>query len=384
MEAISPVLLAIPFFFLLMGIEWLIGRFRQISYYNFADTITNLNLGVGNQAFGLFFKLIVLAVYVWIYNRFAIWHLPQTWQTFAVAVLLFDFIFYWAHRIGHEVNFFWGAHLVHHQSEEYNLSVALRQSWFHTFLSAFLFLPVALIGFDPLLFGAASAVNTLYQFWIHTKAIDKLPRFIEYIFNTPSHHRVHHATNLQYIDKNHGGILIIWDRLFGTFQEEQEQVTFGITQPLRSLNPVWANAHFYADLWQKMKTMPTLKQKWQLWWAGPDALADEKSEADEQQIALEKTPSISNYAPQIARSLPRGSKRYVAAQLLLVTVGLMGFMYYFDQITWVERFAALGFLLFSGLVCSAVLENKQWLLKVELMRFASLALLLLGNYLPGL
>jgi len=160
--------------------------------------------------------------------------------------------------LAHEISFFWGTHIVHHQSEEYNLSVALRQSSLLGFVSMGFYFPLALLGFNPITFVTISAFQTLYQFWIHTKAIGKMPGWFEFVFNTPSHHRVHHGRNPKYIDKNHGGTLIIFDRMFSTFQAEEEEVIYGVTKPLASFNPVWANLDYYADFWKDLQ----LPMKW--------------------------------------------------------------------------------------------------------------------------
>ena len=173
--------------------------------------------------------------------------------------LLVDLAYYWGHRMSHEVNLFWGGHVVHHQSEEYNLSVALRQSSLQTVWTFAFNLPIALLGFDPVHFILISAFNTLYQFWIHTETIHKLPGPIEYIFNTPSHHRVHHGSDLKYLDKNHAGILIIWDRLFSSFQPEEERPVYGLTKNIESYNPVVIAFKTWGELFRKASESGSLK-----------------------------------------------------------------------------------------------------------------------------
>jgi hypothetical protein len=171
-----------------------------------------------------------------------------------------DFFYYWFHRYSHQINALWASHIVHHQSEEYNLTVALRQSWFQSGFSWVFYLPLAFVGFEPIMFLTVSAFNTLYQFWIHTRAIGDMGP-LEWVLNTPSHHRVHHGSNPKYIDKNHAGTLIIWDRLFGTFQKEEEEVVYGITSPLASWNPVWANFHYWIELFDTLKNSKGWKEK---------------------------------------------------------------------------------------------------------------------------
>lgn len=244
------IALSVPVFFLLMGVELLYGVITRQRLYRLNDSISNLSCGIGQQVLGTWFKLLSGAMYIYIYENWRLLTLPDTWYVWILLFLGVDFFYYWFHRLSHEINAIWATHIVHHQSEEYNLSVALRQSWFQTCFSSLFYIPLSLLGFSPPMMLTIIAFNTLYQFWIHTKAIRRLPAPLEFIFNTPSHHRVHHGSNPKYIDRNHAGTLIIWDRMFGTFQKEEEEVVYGITTPLQNWNPVWANFHYWIDLFR--------------------------------------------------------------------------------------------------------------------------------------
>lgn len=367
------MLYAIPFFLLLIALEWLESYRRQQQVYRLNDTITNLNIGIGQQATGLFLKMILLFIYVKIYENFSIFKLPSNAFTFIACLILFDLAFYWAHRWGHTINFFWGAHSVHHQSEEYNLSVALRQSWFHSTLSFFIFLPIAILGFDPKIFTTAAGINILYQFWIHTQMISKLPRIIEYIFNTPSHHRVHHAVNKQYIDRNHGGMFIIWDRLFGTFEEECETPIYGITEPLKSWNPVWANFQYYVMLWQKMKHIKRFRYKLYLWFAPPGWQPKEMG-------GFQAAADIRTQPPKYNADTSHYMKRYIVGQFTIIILGLTIYMYYFSGITPFYRASFLGLILISMLICGAIFEGKKWAWIAEHARLALVVLSLNSFY----
>lgn len=248
---VNYIALSIPVFFLLIGVELLVGYLKKEKLYRFNDTLTNINLGTGQQIVGLMVKGFFFLGYLFLYDR-RIFEIPNTWWSWTLLFIGVDFFYYWFHRASHEINALWAAHIVHHQSEDYNLSVALRQSWFQGWFSWAFYLPLAIAGFDPIMFAAVNSFNTLYQFWIHTTTIKSLGP-LEWIINTPSHHRVHHGSNPKYIDKNHAGSLIIWDRIFGTFQKEEEQVVYGITTPLNSWNPVWANIHYWQELWELSK-----------------------------------------------------------------------------------------------------------------------------------
>lgn len=266
---IDYIALSVPVFFLLIGLELLWAIRTKTDVYNLPDAISNISCGIGQQLTGLFFKSFLFWGYYQLYEHFRIWSVEPSVWSWAMLFIGVDFCYYWFHRLSHEINAIWATHIVHHQSEEYNLTVALRQSWFQSLFSNLFYLPLALIGFDPTTTITVIAFNTLYQFWIHTELIRKMPRWFEYMFNTPSHHRVHHGSNPVYIDKNHGGTLIIWDRLFGTFAAEQEPVVYGITTPLRSWNPLWANVHYWRDLFRLSAAAPNFSEAIKVFWAAP-------------------------------------------------------------------------------------------------------------------
>jgi alkylglycerol monooxygenase len=356
------IVFAIPFFLLLMGLESLWGYAKDKHIYRLNDTLSNLMIGIGNQAFNLIWKAGILGIYVWMFEHFSLFQQAKSVGSFFLCLIAFDFLFYWAHRWGHEVNLFWGAHLVHHSSEEYNLSVALRQSWFHNLLAFFVFLPLPILGFDPVIFGAAAGVDTLYQFWIHTKSIGKLPRPIEWIFNTPSHHRVHHGRNPKYIDKNHAGMLIIWDRIFGTFQAEEEEVVYGITTPLKSWNPLWANLHYYVDLYRMAKTFSRWQDRLRLIFAPPGWKPAENG-GYQSAPPLEKQDLV----PYDANN-SKAFVAYVVAQFSLMMVGLVQLMIHFQDLTWFYRLGFLTVIIATGMICGAILENRKWVLVVEYLR----------------
>lgn len=244
---VNYIALSIPVFFVLIAIELAYSLYRKRKLYRLNDSLTNLSLGVGQQVVGVFMKGALFAGYLFIYEHWRVASLPSTWWTWLLLFFGVDFFYYWFHRMSHEVNALWAGHIVHHQSEEYNLSVALRQSWFQSAFAWVFYLPLAFAGFEPIMFLTVSSFNTLYQFWIHTRTIGRMGP-LEWVLNTPSHHRVHHGSNPKYIDKNHAGSLIIWDRMFGTFKEEEEEPVYGITTQLKSWNPIWANLHYWQEL----------------------------------------------------------------------------------------------------------------------------------------
>jgi sterol desaturase/sphingolipid hydroxylase (fatty acid hydroxylase superfamily) len=244
----KTIALATPVFFALIALEYAIGRVRGHSNYRLNDAVNSLSLGIMSQVVGLFTRLLAVGIYAAVYSVAAIWQLPAgEWWVWAAAIVAYDFCYYWNHRFGHESAIFWAAHVVHHQSQEYNLSTALRQTSSGALLGWIFYLPMAIAGFPTEVFVVAAVVNLLYQYWIHTEQIGKLGWFDRW-FGSPSNHRVHHAVNDRYLDRNYGGITMLWDRLFGTFVEEDEKCVYGTRSPLESWDPLWANVEVYADL----------------------------------------------------------------------------------------------------------------------------------------
>ena len=225
---VDYIALSIPIFFILIAVELGYAFYKKLNYYRLNDSLANLSQGIGSQLVGIFLKTITFFGYLFIYESWRFYSFPNTIWTWLILFMGVDFFYYWFHRLSHQINALWAAHIVHHQSEEYNLTVALRQSWFQSGFSWVFYLPLAFVGFEPVMFLTVSAFNTLYQFWIHTRAIGDMG-FLEWFLNTPSHHRVHHGSNSKYIDKNHAGTLIIWDRLFGTFKVlPREEIVYGV------------------------------------------------------------------------------------------------------------------------------------------------------------
>ncbi|WBX72242.1 sterol desaturase family protein [Tenacibaculum retecalamus] len=228
---------AIPFFILTVIIEVIITVKVKLEGYEFKDAATSITMGLGNVAIGLFTKGVVFAIFTLLYN-YRVFTIPFIWWSWIILLFAEDFVYYWNHRIAHESRLFWASHVVHHSSTKYNLSTALRQTWSGSFYTFIFWAPLALIGFHPLMILTQMSISLLYQYWIHTELIKKLPKWFEAIFNTPSHHRVHHATNPQYLDRNHAGIFIIWDRLFGTFEPEVEKPVYGLVTNINTHNPI--------------------------------------------------------------------------------------------------------------------------------------------------
>ncbi len=258
---LKPTEIAIPFFALLIAAETYIAV-RHEDNYDRRDIWTNIVLGFGSVGFGSVFGLFQAFIYNGIYENIAPFQLPMNiWWTWAIILFADDFIYYWFHRISHETRLFWNFHVVHHSSNQYNLSVAVRQSWFSGILHWMFYLPLAFAGFPLWAFATMHGLNLIYQFWIHTKIVRRMPAWFEFIFNTPSHHRVHHGADDIYLDKNYAGIFIFWDRIFGSFIEEKDAPRYGTITPLTSYNLLWINSHAWFEMFAAMKTKQTLSGK---------------------------------------------------------------------------------------------------------------------------
>jgi len=245
MQLPDPVLFAIPAFVLLIAVEMLIARARDPLRYCPRDTLTSMALGLGSTIASALAAGLVFALAVWV-SQFRLFTIGWDWYWVLLAFVLDDLAYYVFHRSAHRVRWFWASHVVHHSSQHYNLSTALRQTWTSVFSLAFLFrLPLFLIGFPPAMIFFVAGLNLVYQFWIHTEVIGRMPRWFEAVMNTPSHHRVHHATNPRYLDRNYAGVFIVWDRLCGTFEPERldEPPRYGLVKDLGSFNLLWAAFH---------------------------------------------------------------------------------------------------------------------------------------------
>lgn len=257
-----PVILyyAIPFFVLLLSIEAWFSYKEQKKLYETKDTFTSLGLGIGNVITGFFTKALIFGLFTFLYNHRLFTLDAGVWWYWVVLFFADDFSYYWFHRISHHVNYFWASHVVHHSSQHYNLAAALRQTWTGNATGAFLFWAwMPLVGFHPIWILFMQQISLIYQFWIHTETVNKLPAPVEFIFNTPAHHRVHHGSDLKYLDKNHAGILIIWDRLFGSFQPEEERPVYGLTKNIESYNPALIAFKTWGELFKKAYASGSVK-----------------------------------------------------------------------------------------------------------------------------
>lgn len=268
----DPTVYAVPFFLVTLAFEvWLLARWkkagRAVVGYERRDTIASLLMGIGSIVIVGIINFATFLVATFLYD-YRIADLGEGALGWAVALVGWDFAFYWHHRLEHEVRLLWACHVNHHSSRHYNLSTALRQPW-TPFPAVVFYAPLALLGVPPWMILASGGLNLIYQFWIHTEAIRTLPRWFSSVFNSPSHHRVHHASNPKYLDKNYGGVLILWDRLFGTFQAEDEPAVYGLTKNISSFNPVFIAFHEYAAILRDLGRAKGLRDRLGILLRGP-------------------------------------------------------------------------------------------------------------------
>lgn len=263
MQFPDVVAYAVPAFVLLIILEMIIAWRTGKGRYETKDTFASLSMGLGNRIVSLIGAgALVYAVFVWVYQFRLLEAMPAVWWVVLICFIADDLAYYWFHRVAHERRWFWASHVVHHSSQHYNLSTALRQTWTGRLSFSFIFgLPLVLIGFPPEMIVFVGGINLVYQFWIHTELIDRMGPF-EWIFNTPSHHRVHHATNPRYLDANYAGALIIWDRMFGTFvpEEREERPRYGIVKNLTTFNPVMIAFHEWIGIAKDLRGAKSLKE----------------------------------------------------------------------------------------------------------------------------
>lgn len=321
------IALAIPFFLLALLAELVVDRIRGTGLYRANDAINSLSAGTLSTTTGYFTGLMPAIISAWVLQNFALIDIdlalfdlsPRGLGLWALALLGFDFCYYWQHRLGHEISILWAAHAVHHQSEDYNLSTALRQTSTGFLFSWIFYLPLFLLGMPFEVFVAVNALDLIYQFWVHTQLVGKLG-WVDRVMVTPSNHRVHHAQNETYIDKNYGGIFILWDRLFGTFQEEldAEPVVFGVRKPLQSWNPFWANFQVYNYLWFDAVHARRWQDKIGIWFRRTGWRPEEVEERYPKQRTDLST--FEKFDPPLNSRV----RRYVIAHLVLSALGVLG------------------------------------------------------------
>jgi alkylglycerol monooxygenase len=365
------VALAVPVFVSLIALEFVIDRVRRTDYYHLADAINSLSCGIVSTGMRVFFGFLGLFVYDWLLRYAAPVHLSAGhWLTWVFAFVFYDFCYYWQHRLGHTVGLFWAAHSVHHQSEEFNLTTALRQPGTGAFTNWIFYVPMALCGVPLGVFLLVGVVQLFYQFWPHTRLIGRLGILDRWI-QTPSNHRVHHAQNDIYLDKNYVGVFLLWDRLFGTFQEErdEEPCIFGVRGQLKSWNPVWANLHYWwlmgKDCWYAQRWPDKLRV-----WIAPPGWRPADVAARFPKAQYDPYRDFFRYDPprNLAVSL------YGLVQFIAIMIANSHFLALLAKQSGWANAAYFAFILASLVCLGGVLENRREFVLLEAVRMAAIAI----------
>lgn len=353
------IAMAIPLFFVGIGVELAVAKRRGVRVYRLGDAIADMGCGVTQQLVSnLLGGWVTLAAYEWVFTR-RLWDLPTTWLPWVAALVGVEFAYYWWHRLSHEVNLLWAAHVVHHHSEDYNLAVALRQSVTTWATTLPFWLPLALLGVPTFPFAVMLGLTTLYQFWIHTELVKPLG-VLEKVLNTPALHRVHHAINPRYLDKNHGATFSVFDRLFGTWEPETEPCVYGTTSPLKSFNPLWAQVERYVDLVRLAARAPTISDALKVFVASPSWRPEWMG------VAEKRDPAV-RYDVEAAPGL----SRYVFIQWLVVLAATFAFLMWGLSLPLPWKLALAAWLGASCGIIPGLLETKRWARPLEVVRLVS-------------
>lgn len=348
-------------------------------YFSFQESIANFCTAMGNQSTNVLVAVVVYFTYGYLWDNFHWLNIPmdaEHWYNWFILLLGIDFIFYWVHRWGHEVNIMWAAHSPHHSAEEMNLMVGLRASITQRLMSFLFFWPLTIIGFEPFDIYMMTGVHLFIGYWHHTEVLPKFWRWIEFIFNTPSHHRVHHGVNLKYLDKNYAEFLIIWDRLFGTFEEETDKVVYGMYDGPKSWNPIKINFHYYITLWNKALAAPYWWDKIRIWFMPltwqPRGLPEY---VPNEEITLENQVRYQSV-------MFDHSKAYIVIHLLICLVMMLSIINGDSTWTTFERWLGAAFLWHTIVNLSGILESKSWLFISEITRliFMPLGIILFNDW----
>ncbi|MBN8222504.1 MAG: sterol desaturase family protein [Spirochaetes bacterium] len=362
MDKFNPYAFVTPIAIALLLVEIIYNLTAKKGYYSFSEAVANIGTAIGNQTSNLLVAVLIFWGYGYIYENIAPYKIPTNWWSGAILLVLIDFLFYWCHRFGHRVNLFWAAHSPHHSAEEFNFGVALRASVTMRLYSFLFFLPLPFMGFEPVFIYGMVGIHLFMSFWHHTRVIGKMPYF-EIIFNSPSHHRVHHGTNAQYLDKNYSEFLIIWDKFFGTFEPEGEEVCFGVLDHPKSYNPVTINFHHFKVVAKLSWQAPYFWDKIKVWFMPPEWMPRGLDTSPKKKLGMTIAEQVRYAAVSFPASVP-----YLA---LHVALGL-GYMLLVispkSPLAGWERAAGSGLIWLMIISWGGILESRRWAPYLEAIR----------------
>lgn len=356
---------AVPLFVSFMILEYVVARRKKLPYFNLHNSIANVAVGIAERLMDVWVVGLFYFVYDYLQKNYGLFDIKPNLLLWILLLLCTDFMWYWYHRLAHEINVFWAAHIVHHQSEDFNYTVSARITVLQAFIRTGFWTILPLLGFPASMITSILLVHGLYPFFIHTRLIGKLG-ILEYILVTPSHHRVHHASNEQYLDKNYGDVFIIWDKLFGTFQKEEDdvEIKYGLTHPLKSYSFLWQHFHFMAELTYAVRRTPGTWNKVKLLFSKPENVDPAVREIAEERFRIKQSDAPFD-APL---------NRYVVWQIGL-TMGLLFIFILFEHYIPISQQVLISLAILLTLInCGAIMEQKQWVYYLEFLRLLTLTI----------
>jgi len=357
MDKINYLAFALPAFFLFLFIEYKVALYKkQKNVFKYESSISNISIGIAERLLNLFIAASFYSLFYHIYNNYSLLQIPNTWYMWIFLILATDFVWYWYHRLGHEVNVLWAAHIVHHQSEEFNLTVAARITVFQAIIRNVFWCILPLVGFHPSLVIFILLVHGAYSFFTHTQMIGKLG-WLEYIFITPSLHGIHHASDAKYLDKNYGDMFVFWDKMFGTFQREEEKPRYGLTHPIKSHSFLWQHFHYYLEIWEATKRVKPWKEKFKIIFGSP-AIMDQDIRPE-----LEK-----KWLPKKNKNFSFKYKTYLNVQIIVSFLLMCCVTFLFVKLNNVDKFFGVSIILITLVNCGALMEQRKWIYYLEYTR----------------
>ncbi|MET0391968.1 MAG: sterol desaturase family protein [Chitinophagaceae bacterium] len=355
---------AVPFFIGLILLEYTIAKKKKLPYFNLHNSIANISIGIAERLCDVFVAGLFYFIYDDLQKNYGLFDIKPGVLLWILLFLLTDLVWYWYHRLAHEINLLWMAHVVHHQSEDFNYTASTRITVFQAVIRTGFWAVLPLLGFPAGMITSLLLIHGLYPFFIHTRLIGKLG-LLEYILVTPSHHRVHHASDEKYLDKNYGDVLIIWDKLFGTFKKEEEEPSYGLTKPLKTYSFLWQHFHFAIELWLAVKQKRTFREKLKLVFGKPEHIDPELRNEAEAMFNIRQNPA----------TMEKPLNRYVVWQMIILLTGLFIFILLENYISLPVK-TGLAFIIVLTLInCGAIMEQKRWVFLVEYLRLSVVLML---------
>lgn len=356
---INILAFAVPLFTGFMLLEYFIAKKKNLPYFNLHNSIANISIGIAERLCDVFVAGLFYFVYDDLQKNYGLFDISPGILLWILLFILTDFIWYWYHRLAHEINLLWMAHVVHHQSEDFNYTASARITVLQAFIRTSFWAVLPLLGFPAGMITSLLLVHGIYPFFIHTRLIGKLG-ILEYILVTPSHHRVHHASDEKYLDKNYGDVLIIWDKLFGTFKKEEEEPTYGLTKPLKTYSFLWQHFHFAIEMWLAVKSRRTLKDKLKVIFGRPDQLDPSLRGKAESIFHIRQDSSV----------IEKPLNRYVIWQMILLLGSLFVFILFEHYLSLPVKSGFALIVILTLVNCGAIMEQKRWVFLVEFLRLS--------------